>query len=294
MKWDICHIIPRLGQYIEISMVVFGLKEWGFVVIYLGKKTLKYFFIGILVVGLAAGATSFATTTTSQGTAVEQWLRNGQVVKQVVTTKKVVALTFDDGPSTTFTPQVLDILKEHNATATFFVVGKRAEQYPELIKRAADEGHEIANHTYNHPMSPVKAGRLAEELDKTDEVVFGVTGKHTQYFRPPGGKCTRATVEPALDKGYKVILWTAQEDPKDWADPGVQQIVSRVVDHVRNGSIIILHDCGGDRTQTMEALPKIIQGLRDKGYEFVSVSSLLKGGNTVPAIEEFRMENWVE
>ncbi|WP_207654071.1 polysaccharide deacetylase family protein [Desulforamulus profundi] len=137
--------------------------------------------------------------------------------------KKVVALTFDDGPSATFTPQVLDILREHQAGATFFVVGKRAEKYPELIRRMAQEGHEIGNHTFNHPMSPVKPARLAEELDKTDEVIYRLTDRHTQYFRPPGGKCTIATVEPALDKGYKVILWTAREDPKDWADPGAKK-----------------------------------------------------------------------
>lgn len=261
-------------------------------VVYLGKKTIKAFIIGVLILGLAAGATTFATTTASNGTSVEQWLRSGQVVKQVSTSKKVVALTFDDGPSATFTPQVLDILREHQAGATFFVVGKRAEKYPELIRRMAREGHEIGNHTFNHPMSPVKPARLAEELDKTDEVIYRLTHRHTQYFRPPGGKCTIATVEPALDKGYKVILWTAREDPKDWADPGVKRIVDRVVNNARNGSIIILHDCGGDRTQTVEALPKIMQALKEKGYSFVTVSELLRIGSTVPAVEEFRMENW--
>ncbi|MCL5289751.1 MAG: polysaccharide deacetylase family protein [Bacillota bacterium] len=263
-------------------------------VIYMGKRTIKALIIGILILGLVAGATSYTTTTASKGAAVEQWLRSGQVVKQVSTTRQVVALTFDDGPSATFTPQVLDILKEHQAKATFFVVGKRAEKYPELIQRMAQEGHEIANHTYNHPMSPVNPARLAEELDKTDEVIYSITEKHTQYFRPPGGKCTRATVEPALAKGYKVILWTAQEDPMDWADPGVKRIVDRVVENARNGSIIILHDCGGDRTQTVEALPRIIKGLKEKGYGFVTVTELLKGGSTVPAVEEFRMENWME
>lgn len=263
-------------------------------VIYLGKRTIKYSIIAILLIGLVAGATSYATTTTSKGATVEQWLRSGQVVKQVHTSKKVVALTFDDGPSITYTPLVLNILRENQAKATFFVVGKRAEQYPELIKRAAREGHEIANHTYHHPMSPIKSARLVAELDKTDEVIFKLTKQHTQYFRPPGGRCTKATIEPAVDKGYKVILWTAQEDPKDWSDPGAKRIVARVVDNVRHGSIIILHDCGGERMQTVEALPQIIQGLREKGYEFVTVSELLKDGSTVPAIEDFRMENWVE
>ena len=263
-------------------------------VIYLGRKTIKYLIVGVLIIGLVALGTSYATTTSSKGATVEQWLRSGQVVKQVNTTKKVVALTFDDGPSTTFTPQVLDILKEHQAKATFFVVGKRAEQYPELIKRTAQEGHELGNHTYNHPMSPVKSAKLVAELDKTDAVIFKLTQQHTQYFRPPGGKCTRATVEPALDKGYKVILWTAQEDPKDWSDPGADKIATRVVDNARNGSIIILHDCGGDRAQTVEALPGIIRGLREQGYEFVTVSELLRDGSVVPAIEDFRMENWVE
>lgn len=263
-------------------------------VFYLAKRTIKTIIIGILVLGLVALATSYTATTTAKGAPVEDWLRSGQVIKQVSTTKKLVALTFDDGPSQTFTPQVLDILQQYQAKATFFVVGKRAEKYPELIKRIAAEGHELANHTYNHPLSPVKADKLAEELDKTDEVIFNITQRHTLYFRPPGGKCTKATVEPALDKGYKVVLWTAQEDPKDWSDPGVAKIVSQVVDNVRNGSIIILHDCGGDRTQTVEALPQIIEALQKKGYVFVTVSELLRDSNTVPAIEEFRMENWLE
>ncbi len=263
-------------------------------VLYLAKRTIKAVIMGILVLGLVAVATSYTTTTVAKRAPVEDWLRNGQVVKQVSTSKKLVALTFDDGPSNIFTPQVLAILEQHQVKATFFVVGKRAEKYPELIKQISQAGHELGNHTYTHPLSPVKAATLAQELDKTDEIIFKIINKHTQYFRPPGGKCTRSTIEPALDKGYKVILWTALEDPRDWSDPGVAKIVSQVVDNIRNGSIIILRDCGGNRAQTVEALPQIIEGLKKKGYRFVTVHELLKDSTTVPAIEEFRMENWVE
>ncbi|ABO51553.1 polysaccharide deacetylase [Desulforamulus reducens MI-1] len=263
-------------------------------VIYLGKSTINYLICGLLLMALLVGAVSYSTLTASKGVSVEQWLRDGQVIKQVSTSKKVVALTFDDGPSELYTSRILDVLKQNETRATFFVVGKRAEKYPAVIKRMVTDGHEVANHTYTHPLSPVKSAKLTRELDKTDDIVYGIIGRHTQYYRPPGGKCTHSMIDPAVDKGYKVILWTNREDPKDLSDPGVPQIVSQVVDYVRNGSIIILHDCGGDRSQTVEALPQIIQGVQEKGYVFVTVSELLRDSNTVPAIEEFRMENWVE
>ncbi|MDO7787919.1 polysaccharide deacetylase family protein [Desulforamulus aquiferis] len=263
-------------------------------VVLIGKRTIRLLMLTLLILGLVIGATYYSVSRAAKASPVEDWLRNGHIVKQIATNNKVLSLTFDDGPSSTYTPQILDILEKQGVKATFFVVGKRAETHPEIIKRMAKAGHELANHTYNHPLTQVKPDILVKELAMTKRIIFDLTGQNTNYFRPPGGKCTKATIEPALSNGYQVILWTASEDPKDWSNPGVEKIVSRVVDNVRNGSIIILHDYGGDRTQTIDALPIILKELQSQGYRFVTISQLLKEGKTIPAIEKFRMENWVE
>lgn len=185
------------------------------------------------------------------------------------TQEKVVALTFDDGPDPIDTPAVLDILKEEDVPATFFVLGEAAHLYPDLIKRIVQEGHEIGNHGYSHDY---QQRRLTEELRKTDQEVFAATGTHTQFYRPPGGFLSPSQLEVIRKNGHIAALWSV--DSKDWRNPGVQQIVNNVLDTVSPGAVILLHDGGYQRVQTVKAVTPIIKALREQGYRFTTLSDL--------------------
>jgi peptidoglycan/xylan/chitin deacetylase (PgdA/CDA1 family) len=191
-----------------------------------------------------------------------------------LTVARAVALTFDDGPSPTYTPRILATLERLNVRATFFVVGYLADQYPGLVRREAEAGMAIGNHTYNHPEVP-QFDRLPRRLI-TDEVALGNaslmrTGVRPMLFRPPGGSSSPAVVQVAKALGQRTVLWSV--DPGDWR-PGVRarQIVRQVLSSVRAGSIVILHDGGGDRTATVAALPSIVKGIRRKGLRLVAIT----------------------
>ncbi|MDQ7093437.1 polysaccharide deacetylase family protein [Desulfosporosinus sp. PR] len=185
------------------------------------------------------------------------------------TREKVVALTFDDGPDPIDTPAVLDILKEKGVRATFFVLGQAAQENPDLLKRLAKEGHEIGNHSFNHDY---RQQRLLTEINRTDQEVYAATGTHTYFYRPPGGFLTKWQLESIKKNGQVVALWSV--DSKDWRNPGVNQIVKNVLDNVFPGAIILLHDGGFQRTQTVKSLAKIIDSLQRQGYRFVTLSEL--------------------
>ena len=193
-----------------------------------------------------------------------------------------VTLTFDDGPDPTWTPQILDILKAHHIKATFFLVGSQAETYPNLVKRLVEEGHEIGNHTYTHPnLSEISTKQIGIELNATQWLIEGITGRSTTLFRPPYNADSRPTKVAELaplkqvqdDLGYLIVLENI--DPEDWARPGVSEILQRVKDQREDGNIILLHDAGGNRAQTVEALPKIIEYLETRGDHIVPLSELL-------------------
>jgi len=185
------------------------------------------------------------------------------------TQEKVVALTFDDGPDPTDTPDVLDILKEKKVCATFFVLGQAAQSNPYLLKRLVNEGHEIGNHSFNHDY---QQRRLVEEMNQTDKEVFAATGTHTYFYRPPGGFLSKSQLEIIKGNGHVVALWSV--DSKDWRNPGIKQIVDNVMKHVFPGAIILMHDGGYHRTQTVKALGPIIDALRERGYRLVTLSEL--------------------
>ena len=185
------------------------------------------------------------------------------------TQEKVVALTFDDGPDPTDTPDVLDILKEKKVRATFFVLGQAAQSNPYLLKRLVNEGHEIGNHSFNHDY---QQRRLVEEMNQTDKEVFAATGTHTYFYRPPGGFLSKSQLEIIKGNGHVVALWSV--DSKDWRNPGIKQIVDNVMKHVFPGAIILMHDGGYHRTQTVKALGPIIDALRERGYRLVTLSEL--------------------
>lgn len=198
------------------------------------------------------------------------------IVRDVPTQEMAIALSFDDGPSPKFTPQILEVLKENKVTATFFAVGMRIEQFPDVAKAIAVD-NELANHSYSHPhwSNPTKS-EVQEEITRASDVMFEITGQRTWLFRPPEGFWNSTVIDAAKELHYQTVMWSWRTDPKDWANPGVYQIVQRIVKNARPGEIIIMHDCGGNRIQTVQALPVIIQQLRDKGYHFVTVSDLLK------------------
>ncbi|MBB5323265.1 polysaccharide deacetylase family sporulation protein PdaB [Anoxybacillus tepidamans] len=223
----------------------------------------------MLVVGIISPTTDDAKKTNKD---------RQEIVWDVPTTKKVVALTFDDGPDVIYTPKILAILKEHNAKATFFVVGFRAEKYPDIVKRQAQEGHELANHTYEHLDFRGKSERtIVREIKKTENILYKLTGKRPTLFRPPLGYYNRNVINAARNEGYTVVMWSGQQDTYDWKNPGTKRIVRRVVHHIQPGQIILFHDHGsGSRHQTVQALKEILPILKEKGYTFVTVSELLK------------------
>jgi peptidoglycan/xylan/chitin deacetylase (PgdA/CDA1 family) len=185
------------------------------------------------------------------------------------TQEKAIALTFDDGPDPIDTPAILAILKEKNVRATFFVLGQAAQANPYLLKRLVMEGHEIGNHSFNHDY---QQRRLVEEIKQTDQEVFVSTGAHTYFYRPPGGFLSKNQLETVMKNGYIVALWSV--DSKDWRNPGVTQIVNNVIKNVFPGAIILMHDGGYQRTQTVKALGPIIDALRDRDYRLTTLSEL--------------------
>lgn len=188
-----------------------------------------------------------------------------------------VALTFDDGPDPRYTTKILDILKKHDAKATFFLVGARAKAYPDIVNRMITEGHSIGNHTFWHPnLAKEGTGRLHWELTQTQKVLHQITGKETTLFRAPYGSLNEELVELAKVMGYNVIGWSV--DSNDWMQLTPEQIKKNVLSNVNPGSIILMHDGGHwtmDLLGTVESLDEIIIRLKDDGIEFVTVDELL-------------------
>jgi cellulose synthase/poly-beta-1,6-N-acetylglucosamine synthase-like glycosyltransferase/peptidoglycan/xylan/chitin deacetylase (PgdA/CDA1 family)/spore germination protein YaaH len=207
-------------------------------------------------------------------------------INQIGAAHKKLAITFDDGPDARWTPKILDILKEKNVPATFFVIGVDASQWPELLKREYNEGHEIGNHTYTHPnFDDISHTQLRWELNLTERLIESTIGVKSILFRPPYGIDHQpeyaeevAQLPIAQDMGYVIV--GQKIDPHDWRQINGQQvpaqeIVEGVLRQSNSGNIILFHDGGGDRTQTVAALPQVIDALRARGYQFVSVPDLI-------------------
>ena len=196
---------------------------------------------------------------------------------------KKVALTFDDGPDRAYTPKILDILKRYDVPATFFVVGVNANINTDILKRIYREGNEIGVHTYTHPdVSAITQRQFKLELDASQRLIESVLGRRSLLFRPPYAEdvepATPDQVSPLISAnslGYYTI--GMHIDPKDWSRPGWENIVGKTVEDIRagKGNIVLLHDSGGDRSQTVEALPYIIEKLKEEGYQLVTVSDLM-------------------
>ncbi len=187
--------------------------------------------------------------------------------------KKVIALTFDDGPWPESTAQVLDILKKNNIKATFFVLGRNIQNHPQLLTRVIAEGHAIGNHTWHHWYHVMNPEAAAREINNTAEIIYQTVGVRTNLFRPPGGIMHNGVVDFARNNNYAIIMWSS--DSLDYTRPSVPNLVNNVFRNARPGGIVLFHDGGGNRSRTVEALPHIINRFRQEGYSFVTVPELL-------------------
>ncbi|MDE7416215.1 MAG: polysaccharide deacetylase family protein [Lachnospiraceae bacterium] len=179
-----------------------------------------------------------------------------------------VALTFDDGPHPVYTEQLLDGLKERGVKATFFVTGEHAELHPEIIKRMAEEGHLVGNHTYSHiQLTQNNRETYKEELIKTNEILKEITGQEVQYVRPPYGSWDKSFEQ---ELNMFPVLWSV--DPMDWCSENVSRITEKVVSKVKENDIILMHDY---YDTSVAAALRVVDKLMDEGYTFVTVEEIL-------------------
>ncbi|QES47126.1 oligosaccharide deacetylase [Streptomyces venezuelae] len=181
-------------------------------------------------------------------------------------TGRSMVLTFDDGPDPRYTPGILDTLARYGARAMFFVCGEMADVHRDLVRRMDAEGHVIGNHTWTHPLIPrLSRPALAAEISRTSDVVQQTVGRPPVWFRAPYGAWNRAAFEIGAELGMEPLAWTV--DTLDWKEPGTGTIVSRVLKAAGPGVIVLSHDAGGDRAQSVAALRTYLPQLIDRGYE---------------------------
>ncbi len=184
-----------------------------------------------------------------------------------------IALTFDDGPNPTYTPQILTILQEFGIKATFFDIGYLVKDYPALVQQEYSEGHIVGEHSWSHPdLTHLSVSNVRSQLAVASDAIQSAIGIRPTFFRPPYGAVNLTVMQQAKALNLSIIVWN--DDPQDWSLPGVHVIIQRAVDEARNGTIILMHDGGGNRTQTIAALPTIISTLQARGYHFVTIQQL--------------------
>jgi len=190
----------------------------------------------------------------------------------VHTDKMVLAMTFDDGPHPVNTPKLLDMLKQRNIKATFFVIGKSAKTYPQIVRRIIEEGHEIGNHTWTHASLTTRSdAQIRSELKMSEDALVEAAGYRPHLIRPPyGAVSTRIKEFMYSEFGYSTIMWSV--DPQDWRRPGVSVVTSRLVNGAHPGAIMLAHDI---HPPTIQAMPAMFDQLLAKGYQFVTVSQLM-------------------
>lgn len=197
------------------------------------------------------------------------------IIQEVRTKHKAVAITFDDGPNPEYTPQILDIFREHNGKATFYVIGEHVAKYPEIAQAAFREGHELGNHTWTHPaLTKLTPEERQRELEATEHVIQEVSGQKPVTFRPPYLDFNGEVAEQVERMGYPTI-GAANMGAQDWDQPGVEHILRETRSQVRPGSILIFHDGYGDRSQTVSAVRTLVPELVEQGYRLVTVQELL-------------------
>lgn len=219
--------------------------------------------------GSVSGRTVKSDTSTAMTPRTCRWYN-----VTVPSDQKVIAITFDDGPSDRYTQQILDVLSENGAVATFFELGQNVERYPSVSKAVVDQGSQVASHSYDHPyyFTTIGENSLKEELRKAQEAIYNATGVTTTTVRAPGGEFDAATWSQTGDYMKTEVYWNV--DTQDWEKPGTETIVSNAVSNAKNGRIILMHDGGGNRDQTVAALKEILPQLKAQGYTFVTIDQL--------------------
>ncbi len=213
-----------------------------------------------------------------------------------------LVLTFDDGPDPEWTPKVLDVLKKHHAHAVFFVTGTMSSRYPELVKRMVDEGHEVGLHTFNHPdLSYQSKKRIDWELSTNQLAITGAAGVRTSLFRPPYSSFADAmddkswpVTEYIGTRGYITVV--NNTDSEDWKKPGVDEIIRRATPHGGKGAIVLMHDSGGDRHQTVQALDRFLPTLQQQGYRFDNLTEALGADSAltrVSGLDLWKGKAWI-
>ncbi len=216
----------------------------------------------------------------------------GRTITRGPANERVVALTFDDGPNPPYTNRILQVLEEQHVPATFFVVGRAVDAYPSLVRREVRDGHAIGNHTWDHAhLIVMRRSDIRRTLDRTDAAVYRAARVHTKLMRPPFGSRDWIVMQAAHSLGYAVVMWSVPL-ANDWEYPPARVIAQRILPHVEDGSIIVLHDGNRgqlcalkhlnphvcDRSQDIEATRLIVQSLKAQGYRFVTVPQLMTLG----------------
>ncbi|GLC89145.1 polysaccharide deacetylase family protein [Lysinibacillus piscis] len=237
---------------------------------------MKKWLLLLLFACLCTSAVFYVKASTLENKGRKYYEEAGQIVWEIDTKEKMIALTFDDGPHRQYTADILNVLAKYQAKATFFIVGANAEKNPELILRMYEEGHELANHTFTHPLKKTNVPALLQEIEQTNAVIYSITGFKPHLFRPVEGQYTDAMIEGITKAGYKVVMWSWHLDTMDWKSPGTNRIVRTVLKGAKQGNIVLFHDGGGNRQQTVKALAHILPELEKQGYRFVTVSELVE------------------
>ncbi len=235
----------------------------------------KRIVIRLLIVTIIVGS-SIIWTKFVPNNVINVFLEKRDVpIYYVDTDEKKVAISFDAAWGCKYTKGILDILDEYNANATFFLVGFWVDKYPDMVKEIYDRGHEIGNHSSNHPyMSKLSKSQIVEELKKTEQKIKEITNERPVLFRPPFGDYNNRLLQTCKEQGYYVIQWDV--DSLDWKELGVQPVVDRITRNIQNGSIILCHNNAKYVTQY---LPIVLQKLKDQGYKVVSISELIYKDN---------------
>lgn len=199
---------------------------------------------------------------------------NGKNPEQGEDQSMKIAITFDDGPDLKYTPKILDILKEKNVKASFFVVGIQVNKYPEVLQRIEKEGHFVGNHSYTHrSFTKLTSDELKEEINSTDSKIEAAIGYVPEIVRPPYGAVNDDVKDILKSMGKETILWTI--DPRDWDGSSVDDMLDNIMSNAKDGGNILLHSFGSKFVEnTVELLPTVIDQLREKGYTFVTVDKL--------------------
>jgi peptidoglycan/xylan/chitin deacetylase (PgdA/CDA1 family) len=199
------------------------------------------------------------------------------VIGEVETSIKAVAFTFDDGPSPQGTRGILNVLAQHQAKATFFMVGTQIEKYPHLVKEVQLAGQEIGNHSYSHDYNIWDNPEVAiQDLKKSEQLIYTLTGQRPFLYRPPGGFINEKMMEASKEHNFRIVTWSWIQDTKDWKSPPAERQAAHIIKHIKPGQILLFHDGWGDRSQTIKAVDICMEKLSAQGYQFVTVSELIR------------------